>query len=132
MAREAPSALPGELRAFLHSSIESIEQLEILMALHRTGRASSARWIMEQLGVREPAAQHHLERLAGRGLLDARLGDEHVLYKYDPLSPDLRRAVDLLAEHYASARTAVVHLVTNHTRQPLRDFGAAFRLRGRD
>ena len=132
MAREPASVLPGELRTFLHSSIESIEQLEILMALHRTGRASSARWLTEQLGYSESAAQHDLERLAGQGLLDTRLGEEHVLYKYEPLSPDLRRAVDLLAEYDASARTAVVHFVTNRTRRSSRDFGAAFRLRGRD
>ena len=132
MAPEPANVLPGELRAFLHSAIESFEQLEILMALRRTGRAASARQLTDELGLAESAVQHHLERLAGQGLLDARLGDENVLYKYDPLSLDLRRVVDLLAEYYASERTAVVHFVTAGGRRSVRDFSAAFRLRGRD
>jgi DNA-binding transcriptional ArsR family regulator len=132
MALEPAGELPGELRSFLHSSIESIEQLEILMALHRTGQASSACRMSDELGLAESVAQHHLERLAGQGLLNATLGGDHVLYRYDPLSSDLRCAVDLLAEYYTSARTSVVQFVTNRARQSLRDFGEAFRLRGQD
>jgi DNA-binding transcriptional ArsR family regulator len=132
MAPESANVLPGELRAFLHSAVKSFEQLEILMALRRTGQTASARRLTDELGLPESTVQHHLERLAGQGLLDARLGDEDVLYKYDPLSPDLRRAVDVLAEYYASERTAVVHFVTAGARRSVRDFSAAFRLRGRD
>lgn len=122
--------LPGALRAFLHDRIESVEQLDVLMALHRTGRAADAGQIARELGLSESSVGRSLERLAGQGLLEAKLGGEAVWFRYDPLSTDLSEAVDLLAGYYASSRTAVVQFVTTHARQALRDFAAAFRLRG--
>jgi hypothetical protein len=69
MADESPDILPTELRAFLHSCIESIPQVEILMMLRGSERARSAREVASALRVPSATARRDLDTLAARGLL---------------------------------------------------------------
>ena len=68
--------LPPELRAFLHSCIESIEQIELLMLMRGSEHFRTARDVANAL--REPigTARGDLETLAARGLLDVFVGEE--------------------------------------------------------
>jgi predicted ArsR family transcriptional regulator len=64
--------------------------------------------LARRLVLKEAVVRNHLERLAGRGLLDVKLGAEDVMYRYDAASVDLRDVVDRLARCYADAGLASI------------------------
>jgi predicted DNA-binding transcriptional regulator len=97
------TGVPSEVRAFLDDCIDSIEQLEILMMLWRHDRSLRPRDLARRLVLKEAVVRDHLERLAGRGLLDVKLGAEDVMYRYDAAPVTLRDVVDRLARCYADA-----------------------------
>ena len=120
--------LPGELRAFLFSCFDSIEQVELLMILRGSDRWRSTRDVSEELRVALPAARRALETLAARGLLEVTVAAE-TTYRYKPRSADLSRYADLLAQHYVSSRHTIYKLVTNNSRTGVKRFADAFKLR---
>ena len=125
---EPPSPeLPPELRAFLHSCIDAIEQVEILMLL-RPDRELTVREVAASLGLTEPGSRDHLETLSARGLLAVRIGAE-TRYRYAPKSPDLVRYGSLLAQYHASSRSAIFSFVSTRGRRSLKRFSDAFKLR---
>lgn len=122
--------LPPGVRRFIERRIDNIEQLEILLLLHRLGERSwSAEEVAEALRVTPRAAARHLEALTGRNLLDVRLGDE-VRYRFAPAVPKLTTETKALADCYRERRSEVVALVAA-TRRSLRDFSDAFRIKGK-
>jgi len=123
-----PGALPPELRAFLHSCIDSIEQIEILLLLQRSNRAWIARAVGAELALIGPAARSHLEMLAARGLLQIAI-DKDVSYRYAPKSADLRRYGDQLALHYADSPTTILRCIASSPRRSVKQFADAFKLR---
>jgi hypothetical protein len=120
--------LPPELRAFLHSCIESIEQVEILMLLRGAQRPRTVREVSDALRLPSPNARRDLDILAARGLLQVLVGDE-LAYGYGPKSDDLGRYCDLLAEHYVTTRQAVFGYVATNSRLSMKRFADAFKLR---
>jgi DNA-binding FadR family transcriptional regulator len=120
--------LPTELRVFIHSCIESIEQVELLLLMRGSDRMRTARDIASALRVSVPAARRNLETLAARGLLEVRVGEE-IAYRYRPKSDDLARFCDLLAQFYITARQAVLGFVAAESRLSIKRFSDAFRLR---
>lgn len=122
--------LPAELRAFLYACVDAIEQVEILMLLRRSGRASTARDVTQALALSEQLTRVHLETLTSRGLLSATPGRE-VVYRCEPKTPALARYVDLLADHYGASRNAIHTFIATFARRS-RSFAAAFRLRDRE
>jgi predicted ArsR family transcriptional regulator len=121
------SELPTELRAFLYSCIDSVEQLEILMLLCRDSGPWTARATAERLGFSDVLTRGHLETLSARGLLQIAVAAD-VLYAYSPKNAELRRYADQLSEHYARARTAIMRFVASNPRR-LKRFADAFKLR---
>jgi predicted ArsR family transcriptional regulator len=75
---EPASELPPALRAFLHSCIESVDQVETLMLLRGSDRFRTAREVADALGVSTPTTRRNLETLAARGLLEVSVGAETV------------------------------------------------------
>jgi hypothetical protein len=124
----APDELPNELRAFLYSCIDAVEQVEILVLLRRTQSGLTTRAVAAELGVPDPAARHHLETLAARGLLQPVIGQE-VSYRYAPKTTHLRRYGDQLLDHYRSSRTAILRLIASSPRGSVKRFANAFKLR---
>jgi DNA-binding FadR family transcriptional regulator len=120
--------LPAELRAFLHSCIESIDQVELLLLMRGSERMRTTRDIASELGVSIPVARRNVETLAARGLLDVRVGEE-ITYRYRPKSDDLARYCDLLAQYYITSRQAVLGFVATESRLSIKRFADAFRLR---
>ena len=127
MDTPARDELPAELRAFLYSCIDSIEQVEILMLLREAERGCTTRAVASSLGLGEAAARGHLETLTARGLLHAAPGPE-ITYRFDPKTPALARYADLLADQHARARGAVLRFVATSSRRT-KGFADAFRLR---
>lgn len=121
--------LPAELRAFLYTCIDAVEQLEILMLLRRSGRAWTAREVTRELDLAEAVTRRHLETLTSRGLLAARPGDE-VSYRFFPKTEALAHYAALLAEHYATSRSAVHRFVAKGSGS--KRFSDAFKLRDQE
>ena len=128
MPAETPEGLPPQLRAFLHSCIESIDQVELLMMLRGSDRFRTAREVASESGASPTAARRNLETLAARGLLEVRVGEE-TAYRYKPKSEELGRYCDLLAQHYITSRPAVLGFVATESRLSLKRFSDAFKLR---
>jgi hypothetical protein len=123
--------LPSELRAFLHSCIESIEQIELLILMRGSEHFRTARDVANAL--REPigTARRDLETLAARGLLDVFVGEE-TAYRYRPKSVELGRYVDLVAQYYVTSRNSILRFVTTESRLAAKRFAEAFRLRDKE
>jgi DNA-binding FadR family transcriptional regulator len=128
MSPDPDHELPTELRVFIHSCIESIEQVELLLLMRGSDRMRTARDIASALRVSVSAARRNLETLAARGLLEVRVGDE-IAYRYRPKSDDLARFCDLLAQFYITARQAVLGFVAAESRLSIKRFSDAFKLR---
>jgi len=128
---EHAAELPPELRAFLHSCIETIEQVELLMMLRGSERFRTAREVATEFRSSPARARADLETLAARGLLEVRVGDE-TAYRYRPKTEELARYCDLLAQHYIMARQAVLGFVATESRLSAKRFADAFKLRKPD
>lgn len=125
--REPRNELPAELKAFLYSCVDTVEQVEILVLLCKSGRAATAHAVAADLGLSDQVAREHLETLAARGLLTIAVGAE-VSYVYVPKSVQLRRYAEQLTEYYATSRTAILRFITTSPRRAKR-FSDAFKLR---
>lgn len=128
MEHEPDTDIPGELRAFLHSCIESVDQVELLLLMRGTARTRTARDLASELRTSVAAARHDAETLAARGLLAVSVGDE-IAYRYAPKSEDLKRYADLLAAYYVTGRRSVIRFVATESRLSMKRFSEAFRLR---
>src|SRR5687768_3444614 len=102
MSQEHDS-LPSELRAFLHSCMESIEQVELLVVMRGSDGWRSTREVSEALRVAPAVARRDLDTLVARGLLEVSVAGE-TKYRYRPKTDDLARFADLLAQHYVTSR----------------------------
>lgn len=128
MPTDSSNELPAELRAFIHSCIESLEQVELLMLLRGSEHARTARDVAVALRLTPTGARRGLETLAARGLLDVRV-DEETKYRYRPKSEELGRYCDLLAQHYVTSRQLVLGFVATESRLSVKRFADAFKLR---
>ena len=123
--------IPPAVRRFLDQRVDDVEQLEIVLLLQRHGdRSWSAADVADALRLGTRRVEHQLEALAGRDLLDVRLGGD-VRYRFKPASDTLASMARQLAECYRDRRLEVVSFVTTRGLRPLRDFSDAFRLKNR-
>jgi DNA-binding transcriptional MocR family regulator len=128
MAREQDNELPTELRVFIHSCIESIEQVELLLLMRGSEQMRTVRDIASALRVSMARARRNLDTLAARGLLEVRVGEE-IAYRYRPKSDYLARFCDVLAQYYITSRQAVLGFVAAESRLSIKRFSDAFKLR---
>jgi hypothetical protein len=131
MSNDQEVTLPTELRAFLHSCIDSIDQIELLMMLRGSDRMRTTREIASDLGVALAVARRNVETLAARGLLEVRVAEE-MSYRYRPRTDDLARYCDLLAQYYVTARPTVLGFVATESRLSIKRFADAFNFRDPD
>ena len=131
MSSDLENLLPANLRSFLFSCIESVEQVEILILLRGSAREHTAREIGVLLRSSAATIRRDLDTLTARGLLNARVSEE-TTFSYQPKSDELARYADLLAAYYISARAAVYTFVSNRSQSALRRFSEAFKLRDPD
>ena len=74
------------------------------------------------------AAQAHLEHLSTLNLLDVRVA-ESVIHCYKPVTEDLARLVDQVADAHYHHLDAIANLLANKPSGDVRLFADAFRLR---
>jgi hypothetical protein len=128
----AEPGIPGEVRQLVARHVTTMEQVEVLLLLARApDRWRDAEEIRAEL--RLPAAALGAKTLAG--LEGARLvesdGGTPPRYRYAPATPELRRAVDLLAISYNERPVTLVRMVYDRP-SAVQSFADAFRLRKED
>lgn len=112
------SSISEELTSFIHSNIDSVEQLEILRHLHNESRRPwSPRDLSDLLYIQENSAQLRLDKLTTKGL--CRLVDaDRGLYCYDGDDPVRDRLVREMLHVYKIRRAAVITLIFSQTKEP--------------
>jgi hypothetical protein len=120
-----------ELRAFIYSCIDSVEQVQVLDLLSSSDTAMTARGVAERASLSDTAARHHLESMAARGLVAITVGSE-LSYRYAPKSDALRRYGDLLVAQYRRAPMSVIRLIASTVAPSVKRIADAFRLRARE
>jgi hypothetical protein len=100
------------LRAFLRSHVESYDDLEAILALHRASEPKSAAGLASELSIDANEAQQILDRFIGGHLVGAvQLGRE-VHFRYMPKTQELASMVELLVRAYAEERAKLMELMT--------------------
>ena len=123
--------LASHVVEFVNDSVDSIEQLELLvMLIESPNRWWDAAAAGRALGVDPGRTQRDLERLATRNLLAVRLTND-VSYRFEPGSPSLAARAAAFAAAYRSHARALFRLVSDRQKRAVRDFADAFRIRRR-
>ncbi|HET6778910.1 MAG TPA: hypothetical protein VFH26_08465 [Gemmatimonadales bacterium] len=124
------AGIPEGVRNFLLQCIDSVEQLEVLLHLHRTPEES---WDSESIArvlYSNPASiTHRLAGLYSNGLLTQ---TSAFTYRYQPKTAELDVTVSQLAETYRQRRVAVITVIASKPMEKVRAFSEAFRLRKKD
>ena len=125
--------LPEVVGRFITERIDSVEQLEILLLLHRhPERTWTAEAVARELRISALSAGERLEDLARDAILSRGEGPA-VEYRYAPARPGLEEAVAGLARAYAERRVTVINLIFSKPVDKIRTFADAFLLRkGKD
>jgi DNA-binding IclR family transcriptional regulator len=123
------SAVPAPVQRFIAANIDSAEQLEVLLLLHRRpDRGWRAHDVSREIFTVPAAATLRLEGLVELGFLRSD-GAADPEYGYSPRSAELGADVRALADAYRASRVAVLNLVFRGPPDPVRSFSDAFRVR---
>jgi hypothetical protein len=119
--------LPEGVRRLIADSIDSVEQLEILLLLQQhPERTWTAESVARELRVSPLSAGDRLEDLTHDALVARVQGEE---YRYAPETAALDEAVKGLATAYTERRVTVINLIFSKPVDKIRTFADAFRLR---
>ena len=122
--------IPEEVRNFLLQCIDSVEQLEVLLLLHRTPeQAWNPETVAQALYSNAGSIQRRLAGLHANGLLASTASSS---YRYQPKTSALDATVRLLADTYRERRVAVITVIASKPMENVRAFSDAFRLRKKD
>jgi len=125
-------ALPADVLRLIAESLESMEQVEILLLLRGDdARVWTADAIAVQLRLHGGSAAKNAAALAGHGLLVAD-GSSPPAYRYAPQTAALRAAVDGLLVAYNTRPVTLVKAIYDRPATALRSFADAFRIRKLD
>jgi DNA-binding transcriptional ArsR family regulator len=119
----------ADIKDFISNNIGSIEQLEVLLLLHKNrGQEWTASEISQKLVTQPGSVSIRLSDLESKGLLSSRQGERERLYQYRPVWPPREAAVDDLAEFYKIYRLKVIQLIYDRSNESVRMFSEAFRI----
>jgi hypothetical protein len=125
MSRET---LPPAVEQLLSRHIRSVEQLEVLLLVHRAPERSwSAAQVYEVVRSSPSSVAARLEAFTALGFLEKAEGSP-ATYHYAPKS-DLRSAVDETAHAYEKWRLRVIEAIFAPESDPAQKFADAFKLR---
>lgn len=120
---------PEPVDQLLDDCIDSVEQCEMLVTMY----LSPSRWwtaaeLADELYLAKGPTVGDVERLATRGLLEVRLGND-MHFRVSPASPALAEAVAQLAERYRTNRVEVLSRIVRRRGRGFRHFADAFDFR---
>ncbi|HJR17334.1 MAG TPA: hypothetical protein VJ808_10815 [Gemmatimonadales bacterium] len=124
------SSIPEEVRNFLLQCIDSVEQLEVLLLLHRRREQEWSPEAVAQVLYSNPDSIRR--RLAGLQAKELLASTASTSYRYQPKTPALDATVTLLSDTYRERRVAVITVIASKPMENVRAFSDAFRLRKKD
>jgi hypothetical protein len=124
--------LPAEVRQFIDTYINSVEQLEILL-LVRSDQAVdwTACRVSDALRTNERSAANRLADLAARNILVAK-GESPIVYRYAPTPDSLNNTISTLATLYVHFRFRIIEAIFAKPNDYVRLYADAFRIRKDD
>ncbi|MEK8088535.1 hypothetical protein [Thermithiobacillus plumbiphilus] len=126
----ASDGFPQEINDFLIKHIHSVEQLEILLLLHRdTGRSWTAIEIAQELRGDRQSVENRLQDLCAQRMLACTSSNDEHHYYFNESDTELNRKVAGLSHIYAERRMSVINLIFSKPIDNIRVFADAFRLR---
>ncbi|MGH7629805.1 MAG: hypothetical protein ACREOF_10575 [Gemmatimonadales bacterium] len=128
----AGKALPDAVVRFLNGHIDSVEQLEVLLLLHRAAESAwTAEMVAAALYTQPASAARRLAALHADGLIEQGAGQTGA-YRYVPNPSDAGEMISTLADTYRERRVAVVTAIASKPMENVRAFSDAFRLRRKE
>ena len=126
------AGVPDEVRRFLADEIHSVEQLEVLLSLHR----QPAEWwtaerMAAELRTSSDSVATRMAEMTVRGLLESQ-EEDGLRYRYCRAKPETGRVVEMLDRLYNERRVTIITLIFSKPLDSIRDFSDAFRLRKRE
>lgn len=117
----ADSVISDAVKALLRDCIESFEQLEILLLLHRMrGDAWTPESLAGELNLAPAAAADALDHLRRWNLTQVRAQGQRLLFRYHAATPSLESTIHALAETYEEHRVEVMKLMNKHAIERVR------------
>ena len=109
-----------EVRSFIRDTIQSVWQLDLLVALMNIKHPVDARTLAKLLYTDAAAIESALQKFVKSGIAKEFPG-RICTYSYAPASDDKRRTIEDAAKTYAIRRVDVIHLIfSNPSRHGIR------------
>jgi hypothetical protein len=122
-------SLPDDVIRFLNEHIDSVEQLEVLLLLHRAAESDwSAEMVAAALYTQPASATRRLASLCADRLIVASPRQPGA-YRYVPDADGTGEMISTVADTYRERRVAVVTAIASKPMENVRAFSDAFRLR---
>jgi DNA-binding MarR family transcriptional regulator len=123
------TTLPLEVRELIAATLDSTDQLEVLLLLLRApSQLFHVNDIARALDIEPPVAADAARRLLARRLLTTAQGSR-TIYQYAPATIGLHAAAEGLAIAWEHSPVAVVKAIRHSAARELRTFADAFRIR---
>ncbi len=109
-----------EVRSFIRENIQSVWQLDLLVALMNIKQAIDAQTMARLLYTSPAAIESALQKFVKNGIARDVSGKPGA-YVYSPASDDKRRAIEDTAKTYAIRRVDIINLIfSNPSKQGIR------------
>jgi hypothetical protein len=116
-----------DLRNFIDSNIQSVEQLEMLCLLaDAPSKSWTAMEVYRRIQSTEKSVQQGLQHFVARELFTA---DASGAYRFSPKTATLGNSALELVKTYREKRVAVIETIYKKPMESVQDFAEAFRLR---
>lgn len=123
------SAFPEDVKQFIERNLDSLEELEVLLFLHRQPTSAfTAEAVATAIYTNPMSTRDRLRALHHKGLVEAKESDGATTFQYLPSSPKAR-FVDRLAGLYAERRVAVTNIIISKPLPNIQAFADAFDFR---
>lgn len=121
--------LPENVHLFILNHVESLDALEVLLLLWRSGNALELGEIAERLRLNPTAVKRRLDYFQSVGL--AVSGGDPPRWKVASSSPSLQKDLHDLATHCDRDRFSVVNLIATRNLERMKSLADSFRFRGK-
>lgn len=123
------SSFPDDVKHFIERNIDSLEELEVLLFLHRQPSAAfTAEAVATSLYTNPTSTREKLRGLVQKDLADGHEREGTVSYQFKAASQKAR-LVDRLAPLYAERRVAVTNIIISKPLPNIQAFADAFDFR---
>lgn len=122
-------AISKEVRDFIISNIDSVEQIEVLLLMReQRDRQWTAATVSKDLRSAPESVAKRLSDLAAKKILKQIEGGDGT-YQYAPQSLQLEHCIDALADAYRTHRITIINLIFSKPADAIRSFADAFRIK---